>query len=244
MKEEDKRIVLHIPEGQDTITILQGNAPAQLDNLPPVKININGTIYSPLNFLDKRVKDIDQHKAHILVCRDKLRILLVFNEDDDYTRGTVLGELKFSNIFQKLGINDNMAWEPESLGQFLKLNRSFFVSRDENMKVVTALKSFTAKVNQDVAKESKENGNRSLVFKQAVDSNIPEKFKLKLPIFSGGNPEEIEVETYASVDGTDVAISLQSAGANDVVEETKANVINDVIFKIRTIAPEIAIIEQ
>jgi hypothetical protein len=41
-----------------------------------------------------------------------------------------------------------------------------------------------------------------------------------------------------------VAICLQSAGANDMIEEVKANVITDVIDKIRVVAPEIAIIEQ
>lgn len=242
--EKEQPIVVNLPEGQDTVTILQGKAPAQLDKKAPVKTDIKGVIYAPLDFLEKRVKDIDQHKAHILVCRDKLQILLVINEDDEYTRGKVLGQLAFSEIFLKLGINGNKAWGAEQLGQFLKLNRSFFVSRDENMKVVSALKSFSAKVNQDVQRETSEKGDRTFKFKQAVDSNIPEKFKLRIPVFSGGPSEEIEVETYATIDGTDVSIQLQSAGANDVVETTKATVITDVIEKIRGIAPEIAIIEQ
>ena len=244
MKNEQQPIVVNLPEGQNALTILQGEAPAQLDQQAPVKIDIKGVIYAPLNFLDKRVKDIDQHKAHILVCRDKLQILLVINEDDAYTRGRVLGELSYSEIFLKLGINDGKAWIPEQLGQFLKLNRSFFVNREENMKVVAALKSFSAKVNQDVQRETNEKGDRSFKFKQAVDSNIPEKFKLKIPIFSGGDSVEIEVETYAAIDGTDVSIHLQSAGANDVVEDVKATVISDTIEKIRSVAPEIAIIEQ
>ena len=241
---EQQPIVVNRTEGQNPPTTLQGEAPAHLDQQAPVKIDIKGVIYAPLNFLDKRVKDIDQHKAHILVCRDKLQILLVINEDDAYTRGRVLGELSYSEIFLKLGINDGKAWIPEQLGQFLKLNRTFFVNREENMKVVAALKSFSAKVNQDVQREANEKGDRSFKFKQAVDSNIPEKFKLKIPIFSGGDSVEIEVETYATIDGTDVSIHLQSAGANDVVEDTKATVISDTIEKIRSVAPEIAIIEQ
>lgn len=242
---EQQPIVVNLPEGQNTLTILQGNAPKQLDNQAPVKIDIAGVIFAPLNFLDKRVKDIDQHKAHILVCRDKLQILLIINEDDEYNRGKVLGTLEFSEIFKKLGINGSKEWSPEQLGQFLKLNRSFFVDyKGEGMTVVSALKSFSAKVNQDVARETNEKGNRAVSFKQAVDSNIPTSFKLKLPIFSGGDYVEIEVETYASVDGMDVSICLQSAGANEVIEDTKTTVISDVIEKIRAVAPEIAIIEQ
>ena len=244
MNNEQQPVVVNLPQGQDTLTILQGVAPAQLDQKAPVKTDIKGVIYAPLNFLEKRVGDIDQHKAHILVCRDKLQVLLIINEDDEYKRGKVLGQLAFSEIYLKLGINSGKAWIPEQLGQFLKLNRSFFVSRDENMKVVSALKSFSAKVNQDVQRETSEKGDRTFKFKQAVDSNIPEKFKLRIPVFSGSASEEIEVETYATIDGTDVSIHLQSAGANDVVEATKATVIDDVVEKIREVAPEIAIIEQ
>jgi len=244
MNNEQKPIVVNLPDGQNTLTLLQGQAPAQLDQKEPVVINIEGVIFAPLNFLDKRVKDIDQHKAHIIVNRDKMQISLIINEDDPYTRGTVIGRLSYSDIFRKLGINAGKAWNPEQLGQFLKLNRSFFTYRSENMSVVSALKSFTAKVNQDVARETNEKGNRTLSFKQAVDSNIPEKFDMHLPVFSGGDYVDIEVETYATVDGTDVSICLQSAGANDIIEETKANVITDVIEKIRSVAPEIAIIEQ
>ena len=112
------------------------------------------------------------------------------------------------------------------------------------MKVVSALKSFTAKVNQDVARETNERGNRTFQFVQAVNSNIPERFRLLLPIFSGGESAEIEVETYATVDGTNVTVSLQSAGANDIIEDAKATAISDVIEKICSVAPEIAIIEQ
>lgn len=143
-----------------------------------------------------------------------------------------------------MGINGDKEWIPEHLGQFLKINRSFFANRDENMSVVSALKSFSAKVKQDIYSETSDKGDRTIRFKQAVDSNIPEKFKLKIPIFIGSNPVDIDVETYATIDGTNVSIQLQSAGANDVIEDVKAKVISDTIEKIRSIAPEIAIIEQ
>lgn len=110
--------------------------------------------------------------------------------------------------------------------------------------MVFALKQFEAKVNQTVQRETKENGNRTAVFRQAVDSNIPPSFKLRLPIFSGGDPVEIEVETYASIDGYDVTVSLQSAGAYDAIEDVKLNEIGRVIEQIREIAPELVIIEQ
>ena len=241
----EKPIIVNLPEGQNTARIYYGEAPRLLDEKAPVKVDITGSIYAPLHWLDKRVKDIDQHKAHIIVNRDKLAIVLTINEDSPYTEGRVAGQLELSKIFTQLGINNpNKQWQPEQLGNFLKLNRTYFPNKEENRDVVYALKTFTAKVNQDVQRESKENGNRALVFRQAVDSNIPATFHLCIPIFSGGGNTDIEVETYASVDGSDVSISLQSAGAIDAVEDVKANIINTIIDSIREIAPEIVIIEQ
>lgn len=246
MDNEQKPIVVNMAEGQNILTLLHGDAPKRLDDKAPVKIELNGTIEAPLAFLTKRVNDIDQHKAHIIVNRDDLSITLVINESDFYNRGTVKGKVELSEIFLKLGINGSKSWQPETLSRFLKLHRCFFADyKGEGMGVVAALKQFDAKVEQAMSRERQENGNVGMAFKQQVmNSNIPERFRLKLPIFSGGEYVEIEVETFASIDGADVTISLQSAGANDVVEEYKANGIQDVLEKIKDIAPEIVIIEQ
>ena len=140
MTQDNQPIVVNLPEGQNTLTLLQGSAPRQLDQLAPYKTNIRGIIDAPLEYLKKRIVDIDQHKAHIFVNRDDLSILLVINEDDSYTRGEVFRKLQLSKIFEKFGINTTKQWEPEDLGQFFKLNRTYFVSREENMKVVNARK--------------------------------------------------------------------------------------------------------
>lgn len=56
-------------------------------------------------------------------------------------------------------------------------------------------------------------------------------------------PEEIEVEIYADVDGREVSLSLVSAGANEAIEEYKDKVINEQIEMIKSIDPNIVIIE-
>lgn len=241
---EQQPLVFNLPDGQEQFTIRQGQAPKNLDEQAPVKIDIAGTINAPLCWLEKRIADIDQHKAYLHVNRDQLTMLLVINEDDPYRRGSIVGKLQFSKVFLSFGINSESDWEPAQLGQFLKMNRTYFVSRDQNNVVVDALRSFKAKVNSDVEREVKQNGNRAMVFRQAVDSNIPESFKLCIPIFSGCAPVEIEVETYAEIDGSDVTITLMSAGAMDAIEDVKLHQFNDIIEKIRIIAPELVIIEQ
>ena len=92
MTQENQPIVVNLPEGQNTLTLMQGVAPKQLDHLAPVKIDISGTIEAPLEFLKKRISDIDQHKAHIIVCRDNLSIVLVINENDPSTNQSLLAK--------------------------------------------------------------------------------------------------------------------------------------------------------
>lgn len=240
----EKPITVNLPEGQSQVQVLYGPAPKQLDAKAPIKVSIDGTIEAPARWLEKRVGDIDQHKAHVLVDRDSMSICLVINEDDPYKDGSVRGKIAVSDIVTKFGINTCKKWQPEQLGQFLKMNRSLFVSKEENMAVVGSLKSFSARVNQDVIRDNQENGNRNYAFRQAVESNIPQKFSLRIPVFKGCQPVEVEVETYASIDGTDVTIVLQSAGVNDIMEEARNSAIDKVIEEIKGYGPEIAIIEQ
>lgn len=240
----EKPITVNLPEGQTQVQVLYGPAPKQLDAKAPIKVSIDGTIEAPARWLEKRVGDIDQHKAHVLVDRDSMSICLVINEDDPYKDGSVRGKIAVCDIVTKFGINTGKKWTPEQLGQFLKMNRSLFVSKEENMAAVGSLKSFNARVAQDVTRESQENGNRNYAFRQAVESNIPQKFSLRIPVFKGCQPVEVEVETYASIDGTDVTIVLQSAGVNDIMEEARNSAIDKVIEEIKGYGPEIAIIEQ
>lgn len=111
------------------------------------------------------------------------------------------------------------------------------------MMLVSTLKNFKAKVNQDIERSKEENGSKVDNYSQVVDSNLPKSFKLNIPLFKGFSCEEIEVEIYADVDGRDVSLSLVSAGANEAIEEYKNKVIDVQLDVIRQIAPDIVIIE-
>lgn len=81
------------------------------------------------------------------------------------------------------------------------------------MTLVSACKNFTATVNNAIERSIKENGDRTDNFAQVVNSNLPESFTLSIPVFKGGNKENLEVETFAKIDGRNVAFVLMSPGA-------------------------------
>lgn len=227
------------------LVIREGAAPKELEPKAPIKTDLSGVIGAVVEYLTKRINtgQFEQNNCHILVNRDKVEITLIINEADEYTRGKVVGKLGYNPKFVEFGINGGKVWTPTELGLFIKMNRAFFPDRAENMKLVSVLMNFTADVNNKIERAVKENGNRTDNFAQVVNSNLPEKFTIQMPIFKGMQPETIEVETFAQVNGREVSFILLSPGAQVTLEELRDKVIDEQLDKVREIAPEIAIIE-
>ena len=203
---------------------------------------IDGTIDAPYRWLEKRIDLINQKSSNIIVNRDKMGMILTINETN-YYQDAITGVLQPSKEMVEFGINTDKKWEPIKLSQFLKMHRAFFTDKSQNMILVSTLKNFKAKVNQDIERSKEENGSKVDNYSQVVDSNLPKSFKLNIPLFKGFACEEIEVEIYADVDGRDVSLSLVSAGANEAIEEYKNKVIDEQLEQIKQIAPDIVIIE-
>lgn len=219
----------------------------ELPVLEPEKVNISGTITSIFSFLEKRwgcEGQIDHQHTHIIVDRDNLSMKLIANETDARNKMVVTGKLQLSRPFMAFHINDGYAWEPLVLSQFIKMNRAYFVERDTNMKLVSVFKNFKAKVNTDYERDRKENGSYTDNYSQIVDSNMPDRFFVVLPIFKGTKAQSIDVETYATINGHDVTVQLISPSAQQVVDETLDAIIDEQIAAIREIAPEIPFIEK
>lgn len=220
----------------------EGIAPVALDPKAPERVFFEGTIDAPFRWLEKRVELINQKASNIAVSRNNMSMLLTIDETN-YYRTQINGVLCFSKEMLEFGINTGKEWEPIKLSQFFKMHRAFFKDKSENMLLVSTLKNFKAKVNQDIERSKEENGSKVDNYSQVVDSNLPKSFKLNIPLFKGFACEEIEVEIYADVDGRDVSLSLVSAGANEAIEEYKNKVIDEQIEAIKGIAPEIVVID-
>lgn len=151
---------INLAQGMNEIIIREGAAPKVLDPKAPVKMNINGTIGAPVEFLKKRINagQFEQKNCHIIVDRENITIELVVNESDEYTRGTIKGTLQFHPKFIEFGINTGKVWSPFDFSMFCKMNRAFFADKNVNMTLVSACKNFTATVNNAIERSIKENG--------------------------------------------------------------------------------------
>jgi hypothetical protein len=219
-------------------------APQPLEIKEPEDISMSGVISTPFDWLEKRIDTIDQKRANVKVDREKMSIVLTINEDDYYTKNTFTGKVEFSEIFEKFGINDGeKGWIPAKLGQFMRLNRVVFEDKEKCMKLVSSLKNFTAKVQAEIQKMRDSSGSTADVYRQTVESTLDKSFTVSIPIFKGTEPQIIEVEFDNYVMNGEVVLQLVSPGANEVAENYKNKCLDEVLDNIRSIAPDIAIIE-
>lgn len=243
---EQEKQIFNLPEGVSEVTIRQGQAPKVLDEQAPLCYDVKGTIGSVAEYLRKRIDkaQFKQEDCTIIVNRESECIFLQFNERDPLRKGSVLGSIERTGDFEKLHLNDGFGWTPEKLARLFKLNRSWFKSREVNMSIVSTLLNYKADINQKVERAMQENGSKTYNFAQVVNSNLPPKFYIVLPVFKGQQPQEIEVETMAYVDGENIVFELISPGANEIINAFRDAAIDEQLKEIRTIAPEIAIIEK
>lgn len=236
------------PKGELIIREVNKVVEDKLPVLEPEPLSISGTISSIANFLEKRwgVKDqIDHTHTYVAVDRDALTMRLVCNETDTRYRMEVNGSIKTSRQYDAFHINDTQkAWEPIELGNFLRVNRTYFENINDNMDLVTKLKHLTATVKATVDKHKDDNGSMGVKYFQAVDSSLPKDFTIKIPIFKGSPEEKIKVEFDIVVNGSDFFLHLISADAASLYEGARDNMIDAEIKRIEEIAPEIPIIEQ
>ena len=245
---ENEKLQINLAPGSERAEIIIREVPSvnEIPVKPPLKIDLTGTIGAPAEFLRKRIDEndqVNQKRCHVLVDREALVVTLVLWENDFYHSGKVKGYLEEHPMYKAFGINSGKAWTPSELGMFCKMNRAFFPDKSENMKLVTDLMNFTGTVCSKIEKSVKESGDRTDNWAQVVNSNLPPAFKLKIPVFKGMAAESLEVETFAQINGREVAFILISPAANQLAEEIRDTVIDKELTDIRNIAPDIAIIE-
>jgi hypothetical protein len=216
--------------------VIRHDEPQIIHELEP--INISGTIATPLQFIQKRKDTFDHIDARVKVDPVNVKIELTFNEDN-FLKSTVAGQLQIEPKIGVFGINSGKYRSPEELAELIKMNRTCFENQSVAMGLVTTLKAFKAKVNTEIEKISSNLGNRRQLVDRVVNSNLPETFYMFMPLFKGEAKHRFEVEIYFNPD--DITCTLISPQCNDIIEETKEEIMGNIIAGIQEIAPEILI---
>lgn len=247
MKEQN--IELKVKEGVAELVTRTGEAQV----LPPLfskGVEINGIISTPKehltnpsNWLTKALSNTDDNplsNSFLEVDREKMTIKFV--EDFGYPwTSKYTGSLEFDERFERFNINKNQSYTSFELADLIKMNRSLFETKDKAMVLVSQLRKFKAKIDKDVESETDDRANKKMLIAQAVETNLPENFKLILPIFKGQNSITIEVEI--GIDAQDLSCRLISPEVNDYIQDIRDNIINSEVDAIKKLHPTLRIFE-
>lgn len=239
LSEELGKEILNSASGTHNIVFSEGPEALPLHEETPVKLS--GILDSPARWIEKRKDLIKGLSAHAIVNREKMTISLVTEERDHY-KNTITGSLEYHPAFILFGINNGEYITPAQMADKIKMNRSFFENKISAMSLVSELKSFKAKIDSEVEKSNDNRGNRTDLIQQKVTSNMPESFKMVLPIFKGEKPKTFEVEVY--IDASTLGCTLISPEANEEQEHLRDSAIDAVLERILAVDPTIVVIEK
>lgn len=233
----ENKIILNAE--QKELTVLTGKA---LDPKAPLIVAISGTIDSPTRYLEKRITEIDQKKCHVIFDIESKSISLIVNETSPLDNATISGSIEISDEFKKFKINTGESWSCFDLADFIKMNRSFFESKEVAGKLVNQLRTFKAKVDKEIEQSKDDKANYSIKRSQVVNSNLPDSFTILVKIIKGQDRKNIPVEINIHPDTLNCI--LISPDAKDYENETVEKIMWGQKELIEKIAPEIVIFEQ
>jgi len=225
-------IKITIEPGVKEVFFRTGDAPIIY---PPEVIEFDGLISTPVDYFLSRQGQKDNYfdlsKTLVVVEISKGRITLYGNPSDKF--GDVITGQLFSNpVLQEFNLVEGGGTRyvsPSDLADVFRRNLRFFASPDEGRRLIYELKNLKVNTNGKVDRTSDDRGNKKTNFEQAVESNVPVDFVLKIPVFHGGKPIAFKVEIFLEVNGSSVTCSLFSAELIDLVERERDALITEAI---------------
>lgn len=233
-----EQININVDGQTKELVIRQGSA---LPLKEPRNILIKGTISSVYRWLEK--KKLSQNtliNSTILVDRSKMKIELNVEETSPYYQ-QIIGKLELSDEFLSFDINTSTYKSAEKMAEFIRMNRSYFETHQDAMVLASELSKIKAKVNKELESSNNNRGDKTFLVKQVVQTNVPEKFKLFIPIFKGTSPVIFDVEVY--FEPSDLSCCLMSPQANDIIKTERNILFDEQIKLIEDNFPQLVIIE-
>jgi hypothetical protein len=214
-----ENLKVEVKEGTEQLIIRHGEAEILHETQ---SLMISGSLETPQEFFEVREDQLDPKKTHIIIDEDKGTITVKANDQDEMGQITVVGTLKIHPDFIALGINNtSMERSPLDLAKFIKMNRTLFESKAKASELISVLRNFEATIEQALSKKSDDRGNYAVKRAQAVDSNLPETFKVMVPLFIGEKPSSFEVEIIIDPDSLNCTLISPDA-ADSIKREKKA----------------------
>jgi hypothetical protein len=239
MAEDNKNIEVSVEEGVKELIIREGRA-LQVNN--PSSVHISGHIDAPYRYYEKRAgKSLDKEKAHLEVDTQNKKIILDTDPSDDLSP-VITGSIKRYKPLMQMQINEGTMFGKDDFKLLMKKHRFLFKKSSDCGELVNKLENLDMTIQRELEDKDDSRGNRSLVAKQTVKSEIPETITLESQIFVEGDEHEIVADVCYDVDSSGtVKFWLESSSLYEMVEEQTREMIADTV---KEFDDEIVIIYQ
>lgn len=194
------------------LVIRKGNAP---DIVVPKQAVIIGTLASIMAFVEHRKPNIET--CHVEIDREKLFAHLFENPKDPLAT-EVKGSILLNPDLVKFNINTtcNMMDRTE-LKSFLRTNRVFFPNKEAHAQLVSAIESFSAKVQMEIQQSNDSRGNKAGNFTKEVKTDVPFDAVIEVSVFKGEPKKKIQIEICYDVTERGAAFWFESKEIDEVL---------------------------
>lgn len=195
----------------------------------PVPKNICYTtnIYGPAEWFEKREHLMDFDHCHIIVeeHEEVATIKFVEKERDQNGFTEITGRLEQHPVFANLKISHEFG-SPEALGKHLKKNKRFLSDPIKGEELISALFSFTAKIDQRLERSQDNRGNNRAVYESAIKTEIPQYFTLEVPLFKGSDEKfVINFEICIAYAENRLICWFESDELDQIIQDEKEHII-------------------
>lgn len=228
--------------GIQTLTILRGEAVPEY-KLKGIGIS-DASIDAVQEYLKKEGIEPEQIKnSVVLFSYEGLYLKLNYAIRRDHSNDDIAGCLKLHPELQKWNINKSSPIDHQTLSRFIKMNRHYFENSETAMKLVSELQNIRIKTEKEYESADDRRGNaKELIAQKLVESNIPDNFILKLPIFVGTDPVAVRVEI--EINPRDFTCELISPDLKQIIDQETKVIIDEQLTAIRDLYPELRIFQK
>lgn len=212
------------------IKVISDNGNIRIGELPAVitrkDYTFKGSIKAPFAYFNRKniiaAGDQTLFDAFMMVVEvNRATMSLTFREDNHTHEGsaTIFGSASLTSELTALGINTTKKYSGVQLSDALRMNRLLFALPDDCIRIVSAMRDFKAKIEQDIQAADDKKGNKTSSFDQRIQQPHDLRFTLNWPVISGEPKTKFQVEINYDVRDKAIEFWLESVEMHEAIQE-------------------------
>lgn len=197
---KDQQINIAVSNGQKELHILEGKL-ADPINLVPIEFK-NLTIEGPAEYYLKNKNAVDSTPSVIIVDTEKNSIQLIHGFNHPH-KVEVTGSLKKHPDYARLCVNGNTTFSRDQLENLMRFMKRYFVDVKQYVDIMQGIEKLVVSYSRKIEASDDKRGNSKHLLNQVMkDNSIPESVALKIPMFIGEEPQDVELKLCMKVEST------------------------------------------